>query len=91
MRAGSANSAAGARSTTSLPVAGDGICSPESLQHMQELFELLPRLKLDSSRAPDPPATDAAVLRAIAEHAQASAAAINLGMPTVGSLNRPNF
>ena len=42
MRAGSANSAAGARSTTSLPVAGHGICSPESLQHMQELFELLP-------------------------------------------------
>lgn len=59
---------------------------PESLRHMQELFELLPRLKLDASGAPDPRATDRAVLRGISEHAQASAAALNLGMSAVGSL-----
>jgi hypothetical protein len=59
---------------------------PESLRHMQELFELLPRLKLDAGGAPDPRATDRAVLRGISEHAQASAAAINLGMSAVGSL-----
>lgn len=52
---------------------------PESLRHMQELFELLPQLKVDASGAPDPRATDQTVLRRIAEHAQASAAAINLG------------
>jgi hypothetical protein len=59
---------------------------PESLRHMQELFELLPQLKVDASGAPDLRATDQAVLRRIAEHAQASAAAINLGMSAVGSL-----
>lgn len=59
---------------------------PESLRHMQELFELLPQLKVDASGAPDPRATDPVVLCRIAEHAQASAAAINLGMSAVGSL-----
>jgi hypothetical protein len=59
---------------------------PESLRHMQEVFELLPRLKLDASGAPDPRATDRAVLRGISEHAQSSAAALNLGMSAVGSL-----
>jgi hypothetical protein len=59
---------------------------PESLRHMQELFELLPQLKVDASGAPDVRATDQAVLVRIAEHAQASAAAINLGMSAVGSL-----
>ncbi|MBK6008649.1 hypothetical protein JJB11_21315 [Ramlibacter ginsenosidimutans] len=59
---------------------------PESLRHMQELFELLPQLKVDASGAPDVRATDQAVLGRIAEHAQASAAAINLGMSAVGSL-----
>jgi hypothetical protein len=53
---------------------------------MQELFELLPQLRLDASGAPDLRATDRAVLRGISEHAQASAAAINLGMSAVGSL-----
>jgi hypothetical protein len=59
---------------------------PESLRHMQELFELLPHLKVDSGGDPDTRATDQAVLRKIAEHAQASAAAITLGMSAVGSL-----
>jgi hypothetical protein len=59
---------------------------PESLRHMQELFELLPQLKVDAGGAPDLRATDQIVLRRIAEHAQASAAAINLGMSAVGSL-----
>lgn len=59
---------------------------PESLRHMQELFELLPQLRLDASGAPDLRATDRVVLRGISEHAQASAAAINLGMSAVGSL-----
>lgn len=59
---------------------------PESLRHMQELFELLPRLKLDANGDPDPRATDAAVLKRLAAHAQASAAAMNLGMSAVGSL-----
>ena len=53
---------------------------------MQELFELLPRLKLNANGDPDPQATDDAVLKGLAAHAQASAAAINLGMSAVGSL-----
>lgn len=59
---------------------------PESLRHMQELFELLPRLKLNADGDPDPQATDEAVLKGLAVHAQASAAAMNLGMSAVGSL-----
>lgn len=59
---------------------------PESLRHMQELFELLPRLRLDANGDPDPRATDEAVLKRLATHAQASAAAMNLGMSAVGSL-----
>ena len=51
---------------------------PESLRHMQELFELLPRLRLDANGDPDPQATDEAVLKRLATHAQASAAAMNL-------------
>ncbi|TFZ02992.1 hypothetical protein EZ313_17365 [Ramlibacter henchirensis] len=53
---------------------------------MQELVELLPRLKLDAAGEPDVRATDPEVLSAIAEHAAASAAAINLGLSAVGSL-----
>ncbi|WP_296074169.1 hypothetical protein [uncultured Agrobacterium sp.] len=59
---------------------------PESLRHLQELFELLPRLKLDANGDPDPRATDEAVLKRLATHAQTSAAAMNLGMSAVGSL-----
>lgn len=59
---------------------------PESLRHMQELFELLPHLKLDPNGDPDLRATDEAVLKRLAAHAQASAAAMNLGMSAVGSL-----
>jgi hypothetical protein len=59
---------------------------PESLRHMQELFELLPHLKLDANGDPDPQATDEAVLKRLALHAQASAAAMNLGMSAVGSM-----
>lgn len=59
---------------------------PESLRHMQELFELLPRLKLDANGDPDPRATDEVVLKRLATHAQASLAAMNLGMSAVGSL-----
>ncbi|MES2979779.1 MAG: hypothetical protein V4731_15250 [Pseudomonadota bacterium] len=53
---------------------------------MQELFELLPQLRLDASGLPDLRATDRAVLAGISEHAQSSAAAINLGISAVGSL-----
>ena len=53
---------------------------------MQELFELLPHLKLDANGDPDPRATDGAVLKGLALHAQASAAAMNLGMSAVGSM-----
>jgi hypothetical protein len=75
------------RQQDALPVGrGTRHLLPESLRHMQELFELLPQLRLDASGAPDLRATDQAVLRRIAEHAQASAAAINLGMSAVGSL-----
>lgn len=59
---------------------------PESLRHMQELFELLPHLKLDANGDPDPRATDGAVLKGLVLHAQASAAAMNLGMSAVGSM-----
>jgi hypothetical protein len=75
------------RKQDALPVGrGTRHLLPESLRHMQELFELLPHLKVDASGTPDLRATDHAVLREIAEHAQASAAAINLGMSAVGSL-----
>lgn len=53
---------------------------------MQELFELLPHLKLDANGDPDPRATDGAVLNGLALHAQTSAAAMNLGMSAVGSM-----
>ncbi|MNL23469.1 hypothetical protein D3C87_1448590 [compost metagenome] len=59
---------------------------PESLRHMQELFELLPHLKLDANGDPDPRATDGAVLNGLILHAQAAAAAMNLGMSAVGSM-----
>lgn len=59
---------------------------PESLRHMQELFELLPHLKPDANGDPDPRTTDEAVLERLVTHAQASAAAMNLGMSAVGSL-----
>ena len=53
---------------------------------MQELVELLPRLKLNEAGEPDTRATDPEVLGGIIEHASASAAAINLGLSAVGSL-----
>jgi hypothetical protein len=53
---------------------------------MQELFELLPRLKLDSSGAPTC-ATDEAVLREIAAHAQASGGSGRLGQVGGGRLH----
>lgn len=52
---------------------------------MQELFERLTQLKVDEAGAPDPQMTKGGVCRAIAEHAQASAAAINLGMWALGA------
>lgn len=76
------------REELNTPHAGRGMrhLLPESLRHMQELFELLPHLKLDANGEPDPRATDETVLERLSTHAQASAAAMNLGMSAVGSL-----
>ena len=56
------------------------------LRHMQALVELLPRLELDAAGEPDTRTTEAEVLGGIAEHASASATAINVGLSAVGSL-----
>ncbi|MDP9880270.1 hypothetical protein J2W25_004598 [Variovorax boronicumulans] len=47
---------------------------------MQDLFEPFPRVKLDANGDPDPQATDDAVLKGLAVHAQASAATMNWGI-----------